>query len=118
ASALQQRAARAEPPHRAMDPRLLLRLLRRPPWLAGGLADLAGVGLQALALTLGALAVVQPLLASGLLLSVPLEAALDRRRPRALDVGAVLLAAAGLWAFLVVAAPAGGVAQPSARAWV
>ncbi len=117
ASALQQRAARAEPPHPTMDPRLLLRLARRRLWLAGGLADLAGVGLQALALTLGGLALVQPLLASGLILAVPLEAALDRRPPGRRDLAAALLAAAGLSAFLLAAAPAGGVPEPSTRAW-
>jgi hypothetical protein len=100
-----------------MDPRLVLRLVRRPLWLAGGVSDLAGTGLQALALGLGALAVVEPLLATALLLSVPLEAALDRRRPRGRELGAVALAAAGLAAFLLIANPAGGIPEPAGPAW-
>lgn len=118
ASVLQQRAVRLERFHPALDPRLLLRVLRRPLWLAGEIADLAGVGLQTVALATGALAVVQPLLVSGLILAVPLGAALDRRRPGARDLAAVVLASTGLSAFLLTAAPAGGVVDPSGRAWI
>jgi drug/metabolite transporter (DMT)-like permease len=118
ASVLQQRAVRLDPSDPGLDPRLLLRVLRRPLWLAGGTADLAGLGLQTLALAKGALALVQPLLVSGLIFAVPLGAAFDRRWPGRRDLTAVLLAALGLSAFLFVAAPAGGRADPSARAWI
>lgn len=118
ASALQHRAAVREPPHRSGDPRLLLRLVQRPLWIAGGIADLGGISLQAVALGLGPLAVVQPVLVSGLFLSVPLEAALDRRRPQRRHIIAVLIAAAGLAAFLVTAVPGEGIAQPSTQAWL
>src|SRR5438270_13488624 len=81
ASALQHRAAYHETQHPALDPRLLWRLIHRPLWLTGQIADVAGMVFQTLALASGALALVQPLLVSGLILSVPLAAALDRRRP-------------------------------------
>jgi hypothetical protein len=51
-------------------------------WLLGVLADLVGLGLQILALHLGALAIVQPLLISGLLFSLLIRHfhSTDRRR--------------------------------------
>ncbi len=118
ASALQHRAASREPRHQAVDLGLLLRLVRRPLWLAGGVADIAAVGLQALALDFGALTLVEPLLVSGLFLAVPFEAALDRRWPHRRDLVAVVLAAAGLAAFLLTATPGGGVSEPSNQAWL
>ncbi len=118
ASALQHRAAGQERPHSTTDPRLLLRLLRRPLWLAGGAADLAGAGLHAFALGLGELALVQPLLVSGLFLAIPIEAALDRRRPHFRDLAAVALSAAGLAVFLLTAQPRRGISNPSGPAWL
>ncbi|HEX7738227.1 MAG TPA: hypothetical protein VF426_01115, partial [Marmoricola sp.] len=41
-AALQHRAAAAEAEHPVADPRLLLRLLRRPMWLASNLTDFVG----------------------------------------------------------------------------
>jgi drug/metabolite transporter (DMT)-like permease len=117
-SALQQRAARQEKPHRSLDPRLLLRLVRRPMWLASWAPDLAGTGLQALALRFGPLALVQPILVAGLFLAIPLEAALDRRLPHRRDLLAVGTGSVGLAVFLSVAQPRAGVPDPSRRAWV
>ena len=99
-SALQQRVARQERPYRALDPRLILALLRRPLWLAGWVPDLAGTGLQALALSFGPITLVQPILVSGMFLAIPLEAGLDRRRPYRRDLLAVTVSALGLAAFL------------------
>jgi drug/metabolite transporter (DMT)-like permease len=117
AAAVQHRAAHSEPEHHATDPRLLLRLLHRPLWLAGSLADGAGFAVQTLALRRGPLAVVQPVMVSGLLLSVPLEAALAGRRPHGRDLAAVVLGGAALAAFLLAATPGAGIAEPSAAAW-
>lgn len=75
ASVLQQRAARDVPESLAMRPGLLWRLVRSPMWLAGTVADLSGFGLQALALGLGSLIVVQPVLCTGLLFALPIGAA-------------------------------------------
>ncbi len=118
ASALQHRAASQEPLHQVLDPRLLFRLTRRPLWLAGGIADVAGLGLQTLALDLGALTVVQVVLVSGLFLAVPLEAAFERRRPRRRDLAVVTLATVGLAVFLLTATPGDGVSEPSNLAWL
>jgi drug/metabolite transporter (DMT)-like permease len=117
-SALQQRAARQVRPRPALDPRILLALLRRPLWLSGWVPDLAGTGLQALALRFGPIALVQPLLVTGMFLAIPLEAALDRRRPRRRDLLTVAVSAVGLAAFLTAAQPEPGVADPTRRAWI
>jgi hypothetical protein len=113
AAALQHRAAGREPEARMLDPRLLVRLLHRPLWLAGGAADVTGAGLHGAALALGPLALVQPLLVSGLILAVPLEATLDRRRPGWRDLVAVVLSAAGLGTFIAVADPQPGPIEPA-----
>jgi drug/metabolite transporter (DMT)-like permease len=116
-SAMEQRAAKQERPRMALDPRLLFRLLRRPLWLSGWVPDVAGTGLQALALRFGPLALVQSVLVSGLFLAILLEAALNRSRPQARDLTAVALGVVGLAAFLTAAQPSAGVSDPSPLAW-
>lgn len=116
-SAMHQRAAKQERPRVALDPRLLFRLLHRPLWLFGWIPDGAGTALQALALRFGPLALVQSVLVSGLFLAIPLEAALNRSRPHARDLVAVVLGVIGLAAFLGAAQPTAGVSDPSKRAW-
>lgn len=118
AATLQHRTARNEPHSRIGDPRLLLRLLRRRLWLIGGAADVAGVALQTLALSLGALAVVQPVLLSGLILAVPLQALLERRPPHLRDLRGVSLAALGLATFLLAATPQPGISGPATHSWL
>lgn len=115
---LQQRAVKHEKRHRTLDPRLLLRLVRRPMWLASWVPDFAATGLQTLALRFGPLSLVQPILVSGIFVAIPLEALLNRRRPHVRDMLAVGTGAAGLIVFLVVAQPHPGVQEPSRRAWL
>lgn len=118
AAVLQHRAARQEATFTTLDPRLLVRLARRRLWLGGVVADLAGAGFHGWALALGPLALVQPLLVGGLILSVPLEAALDRRRPSRRDLAGVALAGSGLVAFVVLADPHPGVTEPDDAALI
>jgi drug/metabolite transporter (DMT)-like permease len=117
-AALQQRAARREPPHHTFDPRLFIRLLRSRGWLLAKIPDFTGTVLQAVALRFGPLTLVQPLLISGMFLAIPLEAALDHRRPHPRDVTAVTCCVVGLAAFLIVARPQPGVPEPSGLAWL
>ncbi len=88
---------------------LLWRLLHRPLFLLATVVEIAGLGLQALALALGAVSVVQVLLVTGLLFAVPLSALLESRRPTPRELLGALLVVAGLAAFLVAARPAEGV---------
>ena len=87
---------------------LLLRMARRPIWLAGIAADAAGFALQAVALTIGRLAVVQPLLVSSVVFALPLGAKLTDQRVRRIDVVAALVVTIALVVFLTAADPSGG----------
>ncbi len=79
-TAVQHRAAVAHPGTDQGHVRLILSLARRPAWLLSNLALIAGVVLHGVALSKGTLVVVQPLLVSGLLFTMPLSARLHRRR--------------------------------------
>lgn len=117
-STLEQQAAKQERQTRTLDPRLLLHLLRRPLWLFGWVPDAAGTVLQAVALSVGALALVEPLLLSGVFMAIPLEAAIERRRPHRRDALVVVLGVIGLVGFLLVANPRPGVAEPAVSDWL
>jgi len=108
AAVTQQRAAARLPSQRAFDPGVLLRLIRRPAWLAGLAAVIAGFVLQAAALGLGRLVVIEPVLATSLLFALALAARRDRRRLSRAEWAATLAVVAGLAVFLVVGQPTGG----------
>ena len=92
----------------------LAALLRRPWWVVGQALALGSFTLHAVALRIGLLVVVQPVVVSGIVLAVPVRAALERRVPAAREIGMVALTAAGLSLFLVSANPT--VRDVSARA--
>ncbi|MCO5992953.1 DMT family transporter [Actinoallomurus rhizosphaericola] len=118
ASVLQRRAARSEPDEVAFRPALLWALVRRPVWLGGIGALIAGFLLQALALSNGGLALVQPLLIAELPLTMIFLARLSGvhlERGVWVAVGAMT---AGLAAFLGAASPAPGRRAPSVLIWV
>lgn len=104
---LLQKAGMAEPAGGSTSG-LLLRMARRPLWLAGIAADALGFVLQAVALTLGRLAVVQPVLVSSVVFALPLGAKLTGQRVHRIDIVAALLVTAALVAFLTIADPSGG----------
>jgi hypothetical protein len=83
----------------------LAALLRRPWWVLGQALALTSFTLHAIALRIGLLVVVQPVVVSGIVLAVPVRAALERRVPAAREIGMVALTAAGLSLFLVSANP-------------
>lgn len=70
-------------------------------WLAGLAADAVGLALQALALHIGAVSVVQPLLATALLFSLVLNHAAARTRMSRAELGWGALLAGSVVAFLV-----------------
>jgi hypothetical protein len=117
-SAMEQTATKQEKGTRTLDPRLLLRLLRRPRWILGWIPDVGGTVLQALALRIGALALVEPLLLAGVFVAVPLSAAFNHQRPHPRDFVVVVLGAVGLTGFLVATSPRAGVSQASTAAWL
>jgi hypothetical protein len=117
ASVLQQREAVRQPAHVSLRFGLLVRLVARPLWLAGNLADVAGYALQFLALRHGSLILVQPLLVTGLVFAVPLEAVAERRPIPARSTAGAVVVAAGLALFLVVAGPGSPRGHASPLSW-
>lgn len=86
---LQQRAARTTTPEGrtvvAGAYALMAALVRNRVWLAGWMVNLAGFAMQALALHVGTVATVQPMLATQLLFALPMAALELRRWPRLRD---------------------------------
>lgn len=118
ASVLQHRSATQEGHELSMRFSLLGRLLHRPVWLFGILADVGAYVLQFIALGHGSLVLVQPLLVAGLLFALPMSAAIHRHGVgRAEWVGAAGMVA-GLALFLVAANPGPGHPDTTDVAWL
>lgn len=116
---LQQNAAQRAPLADFLSPRLLLDLAKVPSWLGGIGLMAVGMALGAVALGQGEISLVEPLLATNLLFAL----ALSRRRTRQ-PLGrqgwlGLALLAGGVTAFLVAGEPRGGhaVADP-VRHWL
>jgi drug/metabolite transporter (DMT)-like permease len=77
---VRQRATMDVPSDEGVSAVMFTTLLRRPLWWAGTAAAVLGFVFQALALVKGSLIVVQPLLVSALLFTLPLSARLAGRR--------------------------------------
>ena len=116
-SALQHRSAATEQLHRVGDPRLLLRLLRRPLWLSSLLSNGAAVALQVLALRAGTLVVVQSLIVSSIILALPCEAALNGRSLQRRELVGAGLGTVGIGVFVLAARPAAGITSPAPTVW-
>jgi drug/metabolite transporter (DMT)-like permease len=115
---LQQKEAQEVSDEDAHRAGFLLRLARRPVWLAGMGADGAGYAAQAAALDLGKLVVVQPLLATTVVFALPLGSRILRQRVDRRQIAAALVLTAGLAAFLVLANPEGGREDATTQAWI
>lgn len=118
ASVLQRLAARSTSPGEAFRLGLMLDLLRRPAWLGGIGALMAGFLLQAAALTRGGLALVQPLLVAELPITMLLAGWTFRARIDARTWVAIGALTAGLSGFLVAASPTPGDRLPGPVGWV
>lgn len=117
-TALMHHSASRAPKHAGGVVGLLRYLIMQPRWLLGMAASLAGLALHTLALRLGSLALVQPVVVTALVFAFLFRAALDRQRPAPAVVGWVLLTAAGLAVFLVAASSTTGTDRPSGTAAV
>lgn len=103
--AIQALDARAAPAEERLRLALVARLVRRARWLAGTGLTILGWPLQLVALLWASIVVVQPALATGLLILLALSTRILGERPRRRDVVATLAIVAGI-AILAVAAPA------------
>jgi drug/metabolite transporter (DMT)-like permease len=117
ASVLQHRVAAAQPSEMSLRPRLLLELVKRPLWLLGIALDVGAYLLEAAALAVGTIVVVQPLLVSGLLFALPLSAIGGRRRPGRPEWIAAVAVTAGIATFVTVGAPEGGSSHAPLWGW-
>ena len=109
ASVLEERSTKQVPERAALSPRLLVDLVRRPLFVASIAVNIAGAGMQVLALHFGSLTLVQPLLVLSLLFAVVIAAmVIRRRRPDMVLLAGVACCAVGVAGFLAVARPHGG----------
>lgn len=107
-SSVQHQAAEGAPESAEGLLGLLGYLVRRPPWLIGQFLATCAFVLHASALHAGPIAVVQPIVVSGIVWAVPARAALSRRLPSLAELRAVLVTASGLAVFLVASNPTSG----------
>jgi hypothetical protein len=107
-TSVQHQAAEGAPESVRGVVQLLGYLVRRPLWLLGQLLATCAFALHALALHAGALAIVQPIVVSGIVWAVPARAAMSRRLPSAGELWAVVVTATGLAGFLVASSPTAG----------
>jgi hypothetical protein len=114
-TSVQHHAAEGAPKSASGLLKLLAYLVHRPLWLVGQLLATCAFVLHALALHAGALALVQPLVVSGIVWAVPARAAMSHRLPSFGEIRAVVLTAAGLALFLVASSPSHGV--DAGRGW-
>jgi drug/metabolite transporter (DMT)-like permease len=75
---------------------LLRHIVKQWRWLLGMVASLTGLGLHVVALRLGSIALVQPIVVSGLVFAFIFRSGLDRRLPSRRLIGWVLLTSVGL----------------------
>jgi drug/metabolite transporter (DMT)-like permease len=115
---LEQREAEQLPDDQSLRAGLILRLVRRPLWLAGFGADVGGYVCHAAALAFGSLVFVQPLLVTGLLFALLLRAAITGRPLHRRELFAAILLAVGLAVFLLVVSPHGGRSHAPIGDWV
>ena len=104
-SVIQHRTARRAPPGTGLRFGLLSHLAARPIWLIGLVIAIIAFALHAIALSLGELAVIQPLLISGVLFALPASVLLEHRRPSITEWSWAALLVAGIAAFLISAHP-------------
>ncbi|WP_026197745.1 DMT family transporter [Sciscionella marina] len=94
--------------HTDATARWWVRVATRPVWLAGSAAGLVAVALQAFALAMGPVTIVQPILTTELVFALSANGFLQRRRPERAEVVWAGILLAGLTAFLLAASPQSG----------
>jgi drug/metabolite transporter (DMT)-like permease len=104
-SALQQRVAGGSTPDEESHGSFLVRIAGHPSWLVGLVLSAVAFALHAFALSRGDLALVQPIIVSGIVFAVVIRAALERRFPPTSTLVWLVITWAGLALFLAVRPP-------------
>ncbi|PAZ12824.1 hypothetical protein CLM62_28305 [Streptomyces sp. SA15] len=107
---LQQNAARQAPLRDFLSPRLLLDLMKVPRWLGGIGLMVAGMALGAMALGMGEISLVEPLLATNLLFALALSRKQSKQPLGRQGWAGLVLLAGGVTTFIVAGEPRGGTA--------
>jgi drug/metabolite transporter (DMT)-like permease len=116
-SVCQRRGARGSQTA-GLDAGLVVRLARRPVWLAGIASMIGGFAFQLAALRFGGLALVQPVLAAELVFVFGYLAVVGSRRVRRRDWLAAAAMSAGVGVFLRLAPPSGGRPHGAGSSWL
>ena len=117
-SVLEQQAAREEPDDLSLRVNLLVVLAQRRRWLLGMAAGVAGYAMQFIALRKGSLALVQPILVTGLAMALAGSAFAEHRRlsrPEWLANAQIL---GGIALFIAAAQPGPGHPRGSPVGWI
>ncbi len=88
-------------------------IVRSPKWIAGGLFDVLGFSAHVFALGHGPIAIVQPILVTGLLVAIVAASVVERRSVAPLDLFWALSLIIALSGFLLIAQPAAGTSSVS-----
>ncbi|HVI17387.1 MAG TPA: DMT family transporter, partial [Gaiellales bacterium] len=115
---LQYHEAHEAPKGLFLSPRLLVELAHHRIWVGGIAAMLVGDGLQAWALAIGSLAVIEPALTVSLLFALPLSAAWRREKLRRNEWCGAVMVSAGLGVLLGVGQPTLGRADMPQYEWL
>jgi len=115
-TSLQHRSAGLTPASVRSSFGVLRFVVTQRAWLLGIAIGGVAFVLHALALKLGAIALVQPIMIAGVVLAVPVRAALDRSLPSRREMGSVAITAVGLATFLVLANPVPSTTAPDRQA--
>jgi drug/metabolite transporter (DMT)-like permease len=113
---LQEKAASEQPPE-SVGVGFLTRLARQPVWLLGLCAQGVGFVAQAIALGIGRMVVVQPLLVASIVFALPLGRVIEKRRVQRAEVIGAALVTGGLAVLLIASKPSAGEDDASLLAW-
>jgi len=106
------------PDEDSLRPALLIRLVKRPRWLLGLASDFGGYICHAAALGLATVVFVEPILATGILMSMVIGSAFVHRPVVLADWVAAVVLSGGLALFLYEVSPTGGNQIASTRDWL
>ena len=118
AAVMQQESTQTVDSDKSLHIGLLTELFRRRKWLLGGTAMLAGFGLQAVALSFGPVAVVQPIVVLELAFAIPFGIFRRSRRAGLREWTGILAVMSGVAIFLFSADPARGIQDPATIDWI
>ncbi len=93
-------------------------LIKHPAWLVGSILFYVAGAIHLVALSLGSIAVVQPLIVTELIFIPPIAAVISKIRVSRRDWMWILIVSLSLAVFLVVAQPTEGNSQSSTTRWI